>query len=375
MFSYYFPPQYSGAALQAISLAKKLRERGVTTTFVTVNHDGLPETDRMEGFTVHRVLEGTGKFGELLLWKNMWRLINEQKTEIDIIHAHGAYLRNSFVGPLSKMLGKKSLIKVSLADNDLHGLGVGKSGWLHKRFISMAVKYISISGEISNELLRYGFPRGKIEEIPNGVDTARYYPVSPEEKILLRRKVGLPGNDLMLLYVGVVDFRKNIKWLLDMWDELNSSYPGFLAVVGPVSREDKDGKEYNSLRGYEEKLKNKLFFIPYSDQIENFYQMADIFVLPSVNEGMPNVVLEAMSSGVPCLANKVSGTEDIIDGENSLLFDIREPESFTRGLNTLRDTSFREEMSKIARQFIIKNYSIDIVADKYIALYKKMLEI
>ena len=120
MFSYYFPPQYSGAALQAISLAKKLRERGVGTTFVTVNHDGLPETDVIDGFKVHRVLEKRGKFGEALLWRNLWRFFRQDKRGFDIIHSHGAYLRNSVIGPLARLLSKRSLVKVSLANNDLH---------------------------------------------------------------------------------------------------------------------------------------------------------------------------------------------------------------------------------------------------------------
>jgi hypothetical protein len=50
MFSYYFPPQYSGSALQAISLANKLKDKGVTISFLTVNHNGLPESDKIESF-------------------------------------------------------------------------------------------------------------------------------------------------------------------------------------------------------------------------------------------------------------------------------------------------------------------------------------
>jgi glycosyltransferase involved in cell wall biosynthesis len=373
MFLYYFPPQYSGAALQAISLAKKLRQRGVETIFITVNHDGLPETDEIEGFKIYRLLEGRGKFGESLLWRNMWRLLRHRRIEFDVIHSHGAYLRNSFIGFLAKLLRKKSVVKISLAHNDLHRLGIGKSGWLHKKFISMIDRYVSISKEITSELRGHGFPDEKIREIPNGVDTERFCPVNIE-KMTLRKKYGLPEDSLMLLYVGVVDERKNVKWLVDEWEKISQNYPGFLVVVGPVSREDRDMSLYKSLKDYENTLKGKLFFIRDTGRIEDFYRMADIFILPSMNEGMPNVVLEAMSTGLPCLANKVSGAEDIINGENGLLFDVGVPDTFVKNLQRLKDVSERSKIGKKARQTIMNKYSLDYIADRYIELYKEMLK-
>lgn len=371
MFSYYFPPQYSGAALQALNLAKKFREKGLEVNFLTVNHEGLPETDKIDEFCVYRLFEGKGRFGELLLWKNMWRLLRHQR--FDIIHSHGAYLKNSFIGPVSKYFGKKSLVKISLAHNDLHGLGRGRSGWLHKKFISMVDKYISISKEITNELRSYGLPDKKIREIPNGVDTKKFSPVFQDEKIDLRRKLGLPENPPMLLYVGVIDERKNVKWLIERWSSLCHDHPGFLVVAGPVSREDKDLKLYNSLKAYDDNLEGKVFFISYTDRIEDLYKTADIFILPSTNEGMPNVILEAMASGLSCLVNKVSGAEDVINGENGMFFDVEKPETFLRGLFALNDQSLRVEMGKNARELAVRDFSIESVADKYINLYKEML--
>ena len=373
MFSYYFPPQYSGSALQAISLAKKLKDRGIEISFFTVNHNGLAATDEVEGFKLYRLEEGKGKFGEILLWKNMWRLLNHQKMGFNIIHSHGAYLRNSIVGPLSRLLGKKSIVKVSLADNDLHGLGRGRSGWLHKCFISMVDKYISISKEITNELKLSGLPEERITEISNGVDTERFSPVSAKEKEVLRKRAGLPVNVPMLLYAGVVDERKNVKWLIEVWDKLCHEYQGFLTIVGPVSRDDSDMSLYNSLKTYEGRLKNKLFFIQYTDRIEDFYKMADIFILPSTNEGMPNVLLEAMSSGLPCLVNKVSGVEDIIDGDNSLSFDFQKIETFRDGLSKLKEISVRSEMGRRARRKMLSSFSLENIADEYINLYEEMI--
>ena len=373
MFSYYFHPQYSGSALQAISLARKLRDKGIKVIFLTVNHDGLDETDVLDDFRVYRIPDGKGKFGEISLWKNMWVFLKHHKDEFRIMHSHGAYLRNSFVGPLSKIYGKKSVVKLTLANNDLYGLGSGRNGRLHRMFISMVDRYVSISREISEELRGYGLPDKKIREISNGVETEKFSPISHEEKILLRKSFGLPEDGLMALYTGVVDERKNVKWLADTWSSFCNDYPGYLVVVGPISREDRDGRLYNSIKACGDRLNNKLFLFHYTDRIEKFYQMADIFVLPSTNEGMPNVVLEAMASGLSCLISKVSGAQDVMNEKNGMIFDVQRPETFSEGLFTLRNDSLRTEIGAAARETIVRDFSIESVAEKYISLYEEML--
>jgi glycosyltransferase involved in cell wall biosynthesis len=145
-------------------------------------------------------------------------------------------------------------------------------------------------------------------------------------------------------------------------------------IVGPISREDKDKSMYNSLKAYEDKLRGKLFIIQFIDKIEDFYKMADTFILPSTNEGMPNVVLEAMACGLPCLVNKVSGAEDIINGDNGLLFDVQKPETLLGALIKLNDASLISEIGVKARKTIINGFSLESVAEKYVNLYEEMLK-
>jgi glycosyltransferase involved in cell wall biosynthesis len=373
MFSYYFPPQYSGAAVQAINLSKKLRERGLHISFLTVNHDGLPEEETLEGFKVFRLTEGGGKHGELVLWRNMWNFLKEFRSSFDIIHSHGANFRNSVIGPFSKMLKKKSLVKISLAHNDLYGLGNGKSGWLHKRFIFLIDRYVSMSNKITREMNAYGLNKDKIREIPNGVDCDRFSPQTYLDREKTRAAFGFPEKDLMLLYAGVVDERKNVKGLVQIWNTVSRNYRAFLVVVGPVSREDKNQRLYDELKKYERELSGKLFFVEQTDNIGLFYNMADIFVLPSINEGLPNVMLEAMASGLPCLANKVSGTEDVINSDNGILFNISESASFLNGLKRLGEPSTRVAIGKKARETAVKHFSLESIADRYMDLYIEML--
>lgn len=371
MYSYYLPPHYSGAALQALSLARKLRDRGASVSFLTVNHGGAPEKESVEGFEFHRVSQGKGPLGEARLWKNMYACA--AAGSFDILHSHGAYLKNSFFGPLSRVLGKKSLLKVSLANDDLHGLGQGRSGWLHRRFVSMAHRYVSISREITGEMRSYGLPGEKIAEIPNGVDTGRFHPAADEmEKRALRAGAGLPAEGRMILYVGGISSRKNVRWLVESWKDASRRCPGFLVVVGPVAREDTEKRLYDSLKAEEAGLKGRFFMRGFTGNIEEFYRMADVFVLPSRNEGMPNAVLEAMSSGLACVANRVSGAGELIDSSTGVLIDVESRGALEEALKGL-DGPRAEDLGAAARQRILREYSLETIADRYMKLYSEML--
>ena len=177
MFSMYFPPQYSGAAKQAISLAKHLRTRGHHIEFVTVRWPGLLTDETIDGFHVHRIQPGQGtKHKELRLWWGLFSYAWRRRKDFDILHSHGAYYQNSAVGPIARVCGWKSLVKASLENNDLHRLGESMSGRLHLAFLRLVDVYIAISKNLQQEFLSSGLPEQKVLLIPNGVDTDRFHP-------------------------------------------------------------------------------------------------------------------------------------------------------------------------------------------------------
>ena len=93
VFSYYFPPHFSGAGLQTLTLAKELSKRGICYFFVTVDNTGLPRRDNYQGFDVYRISDGPKKHGEFALWWNLYRTLKPLTDQFDIIHASGATYR------------------------------------------------------------------------------------------------------------------------------------------------------------------------------------------------------------------------------------------------------------------------------------------
>lgn len=377
-FSYYFPPHFSGAGLYAFTLAKEFAKKGIRFIFVTVDNGGLPCKELYQGFEVYRVADGVKKHGEFVLWWNLWRTFFSLKNQFDIIHAFGSTYRNSVVGPISKCLGKKSLTTVSLANNDLHPMATGTAaGRIQKRFLGCVDRYVSLSRQITEEVRGLPLDFAKAVEIPQGVDTSRFYPASIDQRAGLRSQLNLPAGP-MALYVGVLDSRKNVRWLVETWVRNQGALdPWRLLLVGPTSRDICDAGLRESLlnlvRGHG--LEDRILFRDFNAHIEDYYRAADIFILPSQNEGMPNVVVEAMACGLPCVVTEISGTTDLIEHKRSgMLFQVNSESSFLNALHAVTpDQDMRNELGRRARDIMVERFSAEKITARYLELYREML--
>ena len=109
--------------------------------------------------------------------------------------------------------------------------------------------------------------------------------------------------------------------------------------------------------------------------IQRFYQIADIFVLPSRMEGLPNAVLEAMACGLPVVATAVGGSPEIIEnGVNGLLVPANDADALaTAILNYLQHPRRAQEQGLAARKTVLARYPMDGVAERYSMLYAYLL--
>jgi len=119
---------------------------------------------------------------------------------------------------------------------------------------------------------------------------------------------------------------------------------------------------------------NRIFLVEEADQIENYYKVANIFVLPSLKEGLPNSLLEAMACGVPVISSRLDGVTDwvIKNGINGILIDPNNKNQLQNSLkNILSKQSYAQLLGIEANKSISENFSIKRVAKQYIDLYKK----
>ena len=377
-FSYYFPPHFSGAGLYAITLAKEFAKKGVRFIFVTVDNSGLQRTDEYQGFEIHRIVEGRKKHGEFALWWNLGKALYSLRDRFDIIHAFGSTYRNSAIGPIGKFLGKKSLTTVSMANNDLRPIAMGtRAGRLQRRFLSCVDRYVSLSHQITDEIRGLPLDFNRATEIPQGVDTHRFYPSNSNECAELRQRLNLPDGP-MAIYVGVLDSRKNVKWLVETWLKNREALAEWkLLLIGPTSRDacDADLRDRLQSLSLNQGSRDWVILRDFCPKIEDYYRTADLFLLPSQNEGMPNVLLEAMSSGLPCVVTRISGTADLIDhGASGMLFGVNDERSFVDAVAPLVGSGeLRKKMGNLARSKIQSRFSCENSAQRYLSLYQSML--
>ncbi len=375
MFARYLPPEYSGAASQAILLAKRLRERGHSIEFVCPSWDGRPQRSEVDGFAITRLrVSLAAVHKEFSVWRALSGYLWDQRRRIDILHGQGAYYTQSIVGPLGKLLGKPSLVKASLANDDLRSLTGSSISGVHRRFLRMIDAYVAISADLEREFLARGLCSDKIRRIPNGVDTERFRPASPDEKHSAAVSLGFPPDRPVALFVGVFDHRKRIEWLVDRWIAHQGFGTGMLLVcVGPTSREPYgEGLRYELDRlaaAHPELLRVD----SHTEDIAPYYRASDCFIFPSSNEGLPNALLEAMSSGLPTVATRVSGSNELVrDGETGAAFDVDDAAGLAAALSAAQGQAGRR-MGAQARKLVEREYGIDNIAARYEQLYDCLL--
>ena len=375
MYTAYLAPKYSGAALQALTLAHELRQRGHHIEFVTNRWPGLAEDAVIEGFRVRRLEPGRlQKHREFRLWFNLARYVHARRHDFDVLHSHGAYYTHSFLGPLAKALGLRSIVKASLANDDLHGLANPLVGRLHRLMLGRIDGYIGISQDLVNEFLGAGMDPQKVHHLPNGVDTARFRPPAPQAVPALRQALGLPAGQSVALYVGVLDERKNILWLAEQWVASRGFGTGaLLLAVGPQSRDDGAGVLRNRLAELARAHPDSFALHGFSTDVLGYYQAVDLLVLPSVNEGLPNVVLEAMACGLPCVAARTSGSRElVIEGATGCTYPPADVHTLGEAVRHVLSPD-GAEMGRQARRVAEQRYAIGQIASQYTALYAGML--
>lgn len=374
MYCTYFPPEYSGAALQAITLAKALRQRGHHIEFITERWHDEPALDIHEGFTVHRISGGRQvRHAEFLLWFQLARFCWKQRRDFDIIHSHGAYYRQSIVGLIARLMGMGSLVKASLANNDLKPSDSAFVTSLHRWMLRRIDAYVAISRQLETEFLDIGMSACKLHLLPNGVDTDRFRPVTVDERARIRNRLGLPVEGRLALYVGVFDARKNVEWLARTWireGAFGLDMP--LVAVGPQSRDRGDAHIKLRLAALAAHAPNCLRVIDSQSEIHEYFQASDLLVLPSIEEGMPNCVLEAMATGLPCVVPWSDWNEGLIsEGQTGARFRYGDAVSLAKALRVAAALNNRAD---IIRSRAISGYAITALYDRYLDLYQDIIQ-
>jgi glycosyltransferase involved in cell wall biosynthesis len=218
--------------------------------------------------------------------------------------------------------------------------------------------------------------------IPNGVDLDRFRPRHTDERQALRHQLGLPDSGLMFLFVGFFSTEKCPDGVFDAWASLARAHPtiGALVFVGATRSRyyevDPQLADAVKRRAHDFGLEDRVIFVEKTLHIEKYYRAADIFMLPSLREGLPNALMEAMASGMACVSSRLEGvTDDLIeDGVNGLLTPPGDAPALEGALRFLVDHPNRaSEMGVRARETIEAHFRIEQTAQQYLDAYRALI--
>jgi glycosyltransferase involved in cell wall biosynthesis len=405
-----FSPLIGGAETRALREAKALRARGHDVRVMTLRlNRKLPPTQDVEGVPVQRVgglyirgrlrlRFGAQWLAELLLVHHLLR----QRNTFDIIHlrqltwmARPAVIAAILTRkPLLVRLGNTgpehaahvaegcaTHLHAGVLDHELPALRVDARSWAGGDFSTLRraqwlagltlrllrrprTTWIAISTRMHAYLVEHGVSSERIVVLPNGIDPSDYAAVATRVAARLHEDEPTPA---IVVAVSRLSYEKGLDILLHAWTEVTARLPDArLHLVG-------DGPLRPRLDSVARTLgvSDSVRLLGLVEDVRPFLAEAHSYVHPARWEGMPNALLEAMASGLPCVATRVSGSEDlIVNGASGLLVPPEDPAALSQALLTLLgDTVRARALGMAARERVEHHFNDRELIDRLAALY------
>jgi glycosyltransferase involved in cell wall biosynthesis len=365
LFSTPFPPR-EGIGNYVYNMSKKYIEKGHEVTLITRGKIGC-EVQYFENIKVFKPtfvpcyplhVDFHGIFVN--------KLFEKLEDTFDIVHVHS---------PLSPMISTKLPIistihtpmKTDICNFESTGIFsyLSKSQWrfsyiLEKRLLDRSDIITTVANSVAKELTEeYKVQKDRINVVYNGVDETVFVPNDGKHETEY------------ILYVGSLAYRKGLFDLIECGKYVCKKYKDInFVIVG-------DGMLRNKLRENIRKLniEDRFIFKGHVSKAEliKLYQNATIHVLPSHYEGLPTVLLEAMSCGLPVVATAVSGNLDVIKQyDNGILVRPKSPKEMADAISVLlEDRNMRKKLGDCARKTIEERYTWTTVSNKLLEIYSR----
>jgi glycosyltransferase involved in cell wall biosynthesis len=389
IFTETYYPVVGGGETQAQLLAEGLIADGHSAIILTRRSDrALKKVERVGPVMVYR-LAPVGK-GQLKKWglvfSSIPALITLRK-QYDIIFVSGFRIIGITAVLISRLLHKKCVLKAD-SQGEMAGEffynGLKKFGgsptsvpfkvfiYLRNYLLRKADAFSAISEEIAIELVSNKVIPQKIHQIPNAVDTRRFFPVSPEQKSELRRKLDLPQAATIVIYTGRLVSYKGLPLLLEVWKELQLQHKHIRLLLLGSGGLDIHNCEAE-LRAYVKSngLGGSVFFTGNVHNVPEYLQASDIFAFPTENEAFGSSLIEAMACALPVVTTPVGAIKTIVtDYQNGIIVHPGDFQQLFRAFDRLiSEPALASRFGRAACETAQSNYSAEAVMEKYLSLF------
>jgi glycosyltransferase involved in cell wall biosynthesis len=385
-------PLTGGGESQTRVLAASLRNRNFQVLIITRRcSDSWKEIDLVDGVSVYRIPPvGTGRFTRWFML--FWSLLALAKTrsQYDVVYVSGFKSLGLSAVLAAKLLRKRCILKAD-SNGEMSGeffaAGLKKFGLTpssiivrillsgRNKILRGANYFVAITTGIAEELKSEGVDPSSIALISNGIDTDRFSRITAFEKQSLRQTLVIPRKGIIITYAGRLVSYKGLPLLLRVAEVIQSEFDhvGFVLIGSggfDMHNCEDELKKFVKAKGLEESI----YFAGEVDNVHEYLQASDIFVLPSEEDAFPLALVEAMACGLPVISTPVGGIKEIItDRQNGLLVQARDFQQLYQVISGLiRDPTLSASLGTAAVQTVQERYSAGIIIQKYCELFRRV---
>lgn len=315
-----------------------------------------------------RVIELAPLFNPFALMR-LVRLLRREG--VTILQTHGA--RANFYGRVAGWLAGVPIV-VSTVHNSIGDYEVSRlKRWIYTSALRVTLPWahriICVSEAIRRDVLRNNPAAASlVETVYNGIDRRQL--VSARDRAAMRRALAV-GDGPLVVVVARLTPPKGHRYLIDAIALLRQRWPTLYCVcVG-------EGELQESLQAYAvvKGMVDRCRFVGATNCVADWYEAADVVVLPSLSEGFPFVVLEALAMAKPLVATKVNGVPEAIEhGQTGLLVDPRDAEGLARAIEVvLEQPELAEKMGRAGSAIVQERFTVDRMIDRTVAVFESAL--
>jgi len=350
--------QPGGYPLRLMRLALAVRERGVEPIVGSLAPRG-PLHDELEraGIATFACDARGGHDATCLV-----RLARHVRTiDPDLIHA-GLFHANVAARLVGRLDRPRPILTSTITieiERQWHRWGEALTGGVSDLHFANAP---SVAAHVRDDL---GFAPDRVTLLPNGIDCAA---VAGVEKAR-RETLGIPDAVPLLVWAGRMDPIKDLPTFVEVADRLNKLCGAHALLLG-------DGPERGRVEAMvvERKLTDAVHLAGWRKNVVEWLKAADVLVFPSLTEGCPNVLLEAMAAGCPVVAGDIAPCRDlIVNGRDGLLCPVGEAAEFAEAASSLvGDSNKRLFLSRNARSRVLVEHDLPLVVDQLVRVYRNV---
>jgi glycosyltransferase involved in cell wall biosynthesis len=366
-----YTPDFGGLAISTGRLGESLASAGHDVRLFAPT-GSLPPTIRqtqclsgvrVTRFGAHKRVDDT-----LVDWFEL--LVEEHKREpFDVIHAYFLPMAG-FVGVYAgKYLSVPSV--VSIRGNDIERAAFDPSRFSHVMYALQNAGAVTTNASVLAKKAQ-AFVEHDIHLIPNGIDIERFKPMERNEALAEMLKVESQGSKV-IGFAGELREKKGLRPLLSGYAQIKKRHPATLLIVGEV-RAGMDEQALAEFRGANPDGRIVITGqVPHKD-LPAYYSLMDLFVHPSLRDGMPNALLEAMACGKAVLATPVGGALDVIeDGKNGMLVNVNDANDLAEKILELFDRPEKcIALGRNAREIILNRFTPEKELEANLNVYRSL---